>query len=215
MAEIAAAFAPDGFVYRPSARKLVRQAGEFRFEVYFQASRSNWPGLSVELWIHGLVFSKALKTWEANSPWPFQVTGCVGGGQIGNLDPTPDWLVWQFVDPSTRAAVTQAAIMRIRSSALPFFEVCTDRDRLLACLEVDERPLAVGLGSRPLGLALWLGDRDLARRLGCRQLERGDALAAYREGVRTYRANGIPRQEYELVNELAAITVAFDLSFDD
>lgn len=217
IASIATALASEGFVHKKSAKKLVKHDGDFEFEIWFQSNRYNQAGVSVSMWIHASTSSKAFARWKKECGWPLNLSGVIGGGQIGNLDVKPEWLIWEFADPYTRTADIALAVARIRSSALTYFDLCQNREALLTRLSQDQRLVAFGLGgAHAMALALWLGDHELAGTIGRLTLTRPGYRDAYAE-IAAGRAMPVDAhpQTVNGVRNLEAVARAFALVLTD
>jgi hypothetical protein len=76
----------DGFVWRPSGRKLTREHDGYREEIRFQGSRYIRAGYLVEVWLFARAANKAVKAWRrANSSLVVRNDDTVFGGLAGNV----------------------------------------------------------------------------------------------------------------------------------
>lgn len=132
--EIARGLAPFGYAWKKSRKTAVREAGDFRFEVSFQANRNNVAGQLVAVWIHAVVCSNRLREWRGTHLEEAEPTDYVGGGQIGNLQPNQSWMEWNLANPGRRAAVIADAVSAIRQIAFPFFALFENLPALITFL---------------------------------------------------------------------------------
>jgi len=189
-AVIGQGLATEGFRYAKSGPRLTRKAAEFTHQVSFQSSHNNVRGEFIALWIHAIVLSRAVKAWrqgyDPQTSWDF-----VAGGQIGNLDPQPGWSEWNLADPQGRPAAIDDAIGTIRSTALPFFALFTDRSSALKTLDQWPKP---GIEIVPaIELALSYDDRPRAQSLLKRFFDaRQDLLPEYHAKLVEFRTSGLP-----------------------
>jgi len=122
-ATLATAFAGDGFAYRRTHPKLVRELGDFTEEVLFRTNRYNEAGQLTQLWVDVVLSSRRMAAWRARHPAPV-VSSCVGGTDLGNL--LPPETDWNLAARSTRARTLRAAEHAIRTVGLPYLALLRD-----------------------------------------------------------------------------------------
>ncbi len=123
---IARALEPHGFRFARSGPHLTRTDGTARYRILFQSDRNNIAGQHVRFLIHASGENREMEQWLAQSDWPFQPNGFLGGGQIGNLRRPREWWSWEIADPASRTERVDDAITRIEAIILPFFDRLSD-----------------------------------------------------------------------------------------
>jgi hypothetical protein len=237
-ARIAASFADDGFVYRPSKQSLVRKNGDLMCEVAFQSDARNFlreglpsdtaldrelarpPGGDdirkfglVGVSTHAVVRSKALKVWRASLEKPLNTGDVVAGGQVGNLRAKYEWIEFNLANPERRSYFIQGAVDLIRSVALPYFARFSDPQEVIHGLHDGTIPSF--WEHTALEYACCFGTLDQAKSLLRRFLEaRPECVEEYRRRIHDYQRNGIAPYFNTPAGRLAAAALALGLEVD-
>jgi hypothetical protein len=119
---------------------MSKNSGDFIFEISFQSSHYNTAGQSVAIWIHGNVWSNAMKRWRSKNKTLVGDSRYVGGGQIGNLIKPASWLEWNVAVSELREHKIQKAVDAVRNIALPYFNLFEDVSQLCKRLESEAIP---------------------------------------------------------------------------
>jgi len=166
-ASVAEAFVDCGFKWSKSGLHFSRKAGLFRHVISFQADRANFSGAHVGVSIHVQAKSADLAKWR-------EADGVTTGDnlwitQIGYLPPAHEYLKWQLVDATTRAAEVRSMISTIRERALPALAVCSNKESLAA--QLLDRPEMTWIPDWAVDIALWVGNTGAADVLLGRKLK--------------------------------------------
>ncbi len=160
-AQVAQAFAEQGFRWARSGLHFSRKQGGFTHIVSFQADSENTSGLHVGVSMHVRVKSAELARWrEAQGV----TTGDhVWAAQVGYLSPAHEYLKWQLADPASRTAEVASMVATVRELALPALEVCSSKEQL--SLHLLERREITWIEDWAVDIALWLGNKPAAEAL--------------------------------------------------
>jgi hypothetical protein len=122
-AQLGAAFAGEGFVYRTSHPKMVRKLGDFTEEVLLRTSARNEAGDLTQLWVDVTLSSIRMAAWRKKHPAPV-TPNWVGGTALGSLlPPTTDW---NLSPRSQRRRTLKDAEHAIRTAGLPYLALLRD-----------------------------------------------------------------------------------------
>lgn len=118
---LAESLKPSGFRFLKSGPSAVRMRNGRREEIWFDSSRHNVRGQYVQLATGILVRDEFHRRWQADVGSPF-AHEAVFGGNIGNVD-NGGYVTWDIASDIDRPAVLAEVAERIRSVALPFFDL--------------------------------------------------------------------------------------------
>ena len=132
-------FRAEGFSYHARSRTLERVRGDLSFRIQFATSWKNLSGVRAFLVIYASVHSRKLEEWRRADPvlrpillddpkrFILDVSDdLVLWGQIGNLLARPRWMRWNFAYSGTREEEFADAVLQIRRTALPLFDLFDD-----------------------------------------------------------------------------------------
>lgn len=188
-AEIAAHLSRSGYRFAKSGPHATRRDGDFTYQIRFQSSHDNVAGVTVKLWIHGVVLSKRLENWRSSHP-QLRAIDYVAGGQIGNLSDETMWHDWNLADPSTRQSTIDSAVSVIECVALPYFAQFDDLEALLAKLQHSDVP-SMPI-DRVLEFLMCFADREAAKTAGANFLKRHPNLVnSYSRELQGYADRGL------------------------
>jgi hypothetical protein len=207
---IANAMREYGYVYTKSGPKLRRKSQDFIFQVDFQSSHHNVSGKLIALWIHGNVFSAALKQWRAVNPCLLKTSDYVAGGQIGNLLALQSWMEWNLALPAERFNQIEAAVASIRDIILPYFAMFDDLPLLRQRLVLEEIPSFSPACA--LDFLRCFGSKNEAIQAASQMLHRlPGAQDQYASILATYRNQGLPSYTPTAHGEVLALaTILYD-----
>jgi len=212
--EIATALAHHGFEYRQSKQTLVKRDGDLTLEIHFQSSHSNYlvadevrataavsgsvPSSShltswgsVTLIVHVSVRSRAIKAWRRSLSQPLRTDDAVSGGQIGNLQRTPEWIEFNLANPNHRQTIIKKAAELIEDIALPYFDRFRNPSEVIVALIAGTLPWFWEPAA--VEYACCFGTIDQARRMLETYLDKfPEAKAEYHHRLQDYSLTGIP-----------------------
>jgi hypothetical protein len=199
-----------GFKYSKSGPHARRPSGDFTFQISFQSDRNNISGERVGLWIHGNVWSSAIKKWRESQPF-LHPSNYVAGGQLGNLQTNHCWLDWDLADATKRDEVIRDAIRAIEELAFPYFAKFENLPALFKLL-VDEDFPAMTI-DRVVEFLMCYADQSTARLAAVRFLKRRpDLVRGYQRDFERYAERGLDSEHPSgYAKQLAFASHAFKL----
>jgi hypothetical protein len=159
--------APLGFKAAPSKLAFSRKCGETTQVIALQAGAGNLSGVSVQVSADACVKSASYKKWTGEHGTKY-ATPYLWIRQIGYLAGGHEYFKWQLVDPASRDGELRDLLSRIRSLALPAFQDWSDKESI--CRAVVRRT-EVDRIDWLMEIALWCGNRDVARLLAEQHLQ--------------------------------------------
>ena len=188
-AQVAAAFAADGYRYAKSGPHLTKKMGAFSYRISFQSSRHNIPGQHVSLAVAANVGSRELEAWRKSQPLARRRDDWLAGGLIHLLGTDLTYVTWDVADAALRPAVIADVAAFIRSVALPYFARFEEPAKLIAELEVADIP-AVDIGDAVECALCFSGPESAKKILRRFAAERPNLAGAIRQAEKRIQEEG-------------------------
>lgn len=162
-AQVAAAFAQEGYRYAKSGPHLTKKEGAFTYQIHFQTSHHNIAGQHVMLSVAANVRCRQLAEWRKSQPAARRQGDWLAGGLIHLLGTDLAYITWDLADASLRPQTIDDVVSTLRKIVLPYFDRFKEPSRLVAQLEAADVP-ALGI-SDAVECALSFAGRTSAERI--------------------------------------------------
>lgn len=198
-----------GFRAAPSKLAFSRKSDQTTQVIALRTDAGNLSGVTVQISADVSVRSPSFKRWTGEHGTKY-AHEYLWVRQLGYLSGHHEYFQWELVDPATREGELSDLLSRIQSLALPALDAWADNESI--CRAVFRRT-EVDRIDRLMEIALWCGNRDVARSLAEQHLllRPHDLPEFVSELARFLAAPAIGKAQHSPVSGAAFLAARYEL----